>query len=426
MNRNPSLERLISPDRSDVLPSVNHPPKRIFLAGSLILLIISCAWLVLGVVDTRVKGSCILLSPQGVDNLSSSVEGRIEGLAIRPGDQVAAGQMLATLFRPEFDTRLQKAEARVAELRQRGQSAGVMIERSLQLGRSAIAREQATVAERLQTLAQRQALADKRLQAQQKLFDQGLATRQTLLAAQDQLDKLAIEQASLHSRAKQLNFQAQEEQRALNGEASQLTLQVAEAERELALLRNQQRELMQIRAPHAGTVVEVKTRNGLALPAGGDVATIEVAAAAAGSDARAAAARNPAALTALIFVRAGDGKLLHQAMSAEITPTNVKRQEFGFIRASIASVSAFPASRAAITERLGNPDVVKELTGSGVTTQIQAELVRRPDGGYAWSGAARQPPVVLSGSMCSAEIVVREQHPVEFLWPMFKKLIGVA
>ncbi|MES2349648.1 MAG: NHLP bacteriocin system secretion protein [Pseudomonadota bacterium] len=413
------MERLISPDRADVLPSVNHPPKRLFVAGALILLLLCCAWLVFGVVDTRIKGRCLLLSPQGVDNIASAVDGRVEGIAIRPGDSVAAGQLLATISRPEFDTRLRKAEARLAELRRRSDAAAPVIARSLRLGRNGVASEQATVAERLRTLTERQQLAAKRLQAQQSLFEQGLSTRQSLLLAQDQVDKLAIEQAGLQSRAKQLDFQAQEEQRNLNGESGQLALQVAEAERELAQLQLQQRELMQVRAPHAGTVIELKTRNGLALPAGGDIASIELASGGNGS-------KLPPPLSALIFVHAADGKLLQAGMSAEITPTNVKRQEFGFIRAQIGAVSAFPASREAINQRLNNPDVVKELAGDGVSTQIQSALLRRPDGNYAWSGAARQPPDVRSGSMCSAEIVVREQHPIEFVWPLIKKLTGTS
>jgi HlyD family secretion protein len=421
-NRNPSLERLISPDRADVLPSVNHPPKRIFVAGALILLMLCFAWLVFGVVDTRIKGRCLLLSPQGVDNIASAVDGRVEGIAIRPGDSVAAGQLLATISRPEFDTRLRKAEARLAELRRRSDSAAPVIARSLRLGRNGVASEQATVAERLRTLTERQQLAAKRLQAQQTLFEQGLSTRQSLLSAQDQVDKLAIEQAGLQSRAKQLDFQAQEEQRSLNGESGQLALQVAEAERELAQLQLQQRELMQVRAPHAGTVIELKTRNGLALPAGGDIASIELAGGGNGGK----GSKLPPPLSALIFVHAADGKLLQAGMSAEITPTNVKRQEFGFIRAQIGAVSAFPASREAINQRLNNPDVVKELAGDGVSTQIQSALLRRPDGNYAWSGAARQPPDVRSGSMCSAEIVVREQHPIEFVWPLIKKLTGTS
>jgi HlyD family secretion protein len=421
-NRNPSLERLISPDRADVLPSVNHPPKRLFVAGALIMLLLCCAWLVFGVVDTRIKGRCLLLSPQGVDNIASAVDGRVEGIAIRPGDSVAAGQLLATISRPEFDNRLRKAEARLAELRRRSDSAAPVIARSLRLGRNGVASEQATVAERLRTLAERQQLAAKRLQAQQTLFEQGLSTRQSLLSAQDQVDKLAIEQAGLQSRAKQLDFQAQEEQRNLNGESGQLALQVAEAERELAQLQLQQRDLMQVRAPHAGTVIELKTRNGLALPAGGDIASIELAGGGNGGN----GSKLPPPLSALIFVHAADGKLLQTGMSAEITPTNVKRQEFGFIRAQIGAVSAFPASREAINQRLNNPDVVKELAGDGVSTQIQSALLRRPDGNYAWSGAARQPPDVRSGSMCSAEIVVREQHPIEFVWPLIKKLTGTS
>jgi len=416
VNRNPSLERLISPDRTDVLPSVNHPPKGLFVAGGLILLLLSCVWLVAGVVDTRVSGRCLLLAPQGVDNISSAVDGRAEDIRIRPGDTVTAGQLLATVARPEFDTRLQKAEARLAELRRRSERVAPMIAHSLALGRANTASEQGTVAERLRTVAERQRLAAQRLQAQQKLFDQGLSTRQAMLSAQDAVDKLAIEAAALRSRASQLDFTEQEEQRKLHEEGSQLSLQVAEAEREVNLLHSQRDTLMQIHAPHAGTVIEVKTRNGQALAAGGDIASIERTSS--------GAIRPP--LVALIYVKAADGKLLQNGMSAEITPTNVKRQEFGFIRANIGAISAFPASREAINQRLNNPDVVKELAGDGVSTQVQATLVRREDGNYAWSGAARQPPEVRSGSMCSAEVVVREQHPIDFIWPLLKKLTGTS
>ena len=417
MNRNPSLERLISPDRSDVLPSVNHPPRRLFVTGAALLAVLACAWLTMGVIDTRIKGRCILLSPQGMDNLTASVEGRIDGLSIRTGERVVEGQVLATLTRPEFAARQHKAQARLDELRLRQQAAEPLIERSQRLGRGAAASELATLAERLRTGAERQQLAQKRVQSQQALFEQGLITRLSLLTAQDLLERLTIDQAALQSRSRQLSFQHQEEQRALDTESGQLAMQVTDAERELALLRNQQRELMQIRAPHAGTVIEVKTQNGTALAQGGEIVTIER------SDAQEGAS---APLVALVFVRAAEGKLLRGGMTAEITPTNVKRQEFGYIRASIATVSDFPASRAAIAQRLGNTDVAHELAGSGVATQVQATLLTRPDGAYRWSGAARLPPPVYSGSMCGAEIVVREQHPVDLLWPMLKKIAGVS
>lgn len=420
MNRNPSLERLISPDRTDVLPSVNHPPRRLFVTGTALLAVLACAWLMLGAVDTRIKGRCILLNPQGMDNLTASVEGRVDGLSIKTGERVAAGQVLATLVRPEFTARLNKAQARLEELNARRNAASPLIDRSARLGRGAAASELATLAERLRTGAERQQQAQRRVQSQQALFEQGLATRQSLLAAQDQQERLAIDQAVLQSRARQLSFQDQEEQRGLDGERGQLAMQVAEAERELALLRKQQHELMQVRAPHAGTVIEVKTQNGLALAQGGEIATIERSD---GNDTGTAPARAP--LMALVFVRAAEGKLVRGGMTAEITPTNVKRQEFGYIRANIASVADFPSSRAAIAQRLGNTDVAHELAGAGVATQLQATLLARPDGTYQWSGAARLPPTVYSGSMCGAEIVVREQHPIDLLWPMLKKIAGV-
>jgi HlyD family secretion protein len=418
LNRHSSSERLLSPDRSDALPAVSHPPKLLFLVGAMVLVLLACAWLAFGLIDTRIKGRCILVSPQGVAEISSNAEGRLEGLQVKTGDLLQAGQVIAQIRRPEFDQKLTKAAARLAELRAGKKEVDALIERSLTLERGNAMLDQRNVLSRQKTLEARLLAARDRLQAQQKLFDQGLVTRQNLLAAEQHVETLSLEQSQLASRAKQLAFQLQEEQRGLKGDAAQLTLQIEQAERELAALRGQQDNLMQIRSEFAGRVVELKAQNGMVLSIGSGIATIE----------RGVAATEGIAppLLALIFVDAADGKLLQSGMAAEITPTNVKRQEFGFIRAAIGSVSDFPASREAIGQLLQNPGAVRELTGDRVPTQVTAQLLRRSNGGYEWSGAARLPPQVRSGSMCGAEVVVRERRPIEFLWPLLKKITGVT
>ncbi len=416
-HRASSVERLISPDRADALPAVSHAPKRLFLLGSALLLATAGAWLGFGKIDTRVRGACILISPQGMADVTSNGEGRLEGLALQPGQLLSAGQALARIRRPDFEQQLATLTARVAELRAGQARAARLIQAGVSLGQGGTEREQATLAARLHTVAARLELAQRQLAGQRTLFADGLLTRQALLAAEQRVDALVQEHAQLVSRVSQLALKEQQEQRQLAGESRSLATALDLAERQLALLNEQQQQRMVLRSPFAGRVVEVKAQDGAVVTVGSNVATIERS----GANAQASGP-----LVALIFVNGSDGKLLQKGMPAEITPTNVKRQEFGFIRASIASVSDFPASRESIAQVLQNPDVVRELAGDHAPTQVQALLVPRKDGQFDWSGAARAAPTVRSGSICGAEIVVRERRPVEFVLPFLKKLAGVS
>lgn len=399
------------------MPAVSHAPKRLFLLGSALLLATAGAWLGFGKIDTRVRGACILISPQGMADVTSNGEGRLEGLALQPGQLLTAGQALARIRRPDFEQQLATLTARVAELRAGEARAGRLIQAGVSLGQGGAEREQATLAARLQTVAARLELAQRQLAGQRTLFADGLLTRQALLAAEQRVDALGQEHAQLVSRVSQLALKEQQEQRQLAGESRSLASALDLAERQLALLNEQQQQRMVLRSPFAGRVVEVKAQDGAVVAVGSNVATIERS----GADAQASGP-----LVALIFVNGSDGKLLQKGMPAEITPTNVKRQEFGFIRASIASVSDFPASRESIAQVLQNPDVVRELAGDHAPTQVQALLMPRKDGQFDWSGAARAAPTVRSGSICGAEIVVRERRPVEFVLPFLKKLAGVS
>lgn len=390
---------------------------RMAMAGGFILFAVCFAWLGFGQVETRVHGKCILLSGGGVLDVASAAEGRLAGLAIKAGDRVSKGQVVARLQRADFDQRLARAESRLEDLLQRQREGADMISRSRVLGSSGLAGEQQGAESRLDTIGRRIEQARARLGAQEKLLADGLATRQSMLAAQASLESLLLEQAALKSRSRQLSFSGAEEQRGLKLDENKLVLQVREAEREVAALRRQQDDLMVVRSQYAGTVIEVKAQDGMAMASGSPVATIEL-------EPNPASMRTP--LVAVIFADAADGKLLRTGMAAEITPSNVKRQEFGFIRATLGEVSPFPVSRAGIGQLLRNPDVARELSGDKVMTMARAGLLAADSGnGFAWSSAARNPPAVHSGAMCNADIVVRKQRPIAMVWPALKKVAGI-
>lgn len=376
-------------------------------------------WAIFGIIETRVKGRCIIISPQGVSEITSGADGRVSELRVGIGSLVEANELVAVIHRPGFEEQVRKLRERKAELSQRQAAVHELLERSRSQGRG-LARDEALMLEqRLKTLEARRELLQKRLAVQQALQQEGLVKRQNLLATEQQFTDNALEADQLRSRIKQTAFALEEELRTKQNEEAGLALQVAEAERELTALLAQERDLLQVRSPFAGRVIEIKAERGKLVSYGDGLLVIERADAVATGSA-------VLPLAALIFVPGGEGKLVRPDMNAEITPTTVKRQEFGFVRASVYAVSEFPASSDAIGQLIQNPNVVKELGGEGAPVEIFARLLTDPVQGYAWSAAAGAAPQVRSGTMCDAEVIVRSQRPYQLFWPLLKKFVGVT
>jgi HlyD family secretion protein len=408
-----------SPDRLDALPAVGHPQRWLFRVALMLLASIAVGWAAFGIVETRVVGRCIIISPSGVAEVTSSAEGRISDLRVNVGAQVAANALIATIQRPAFDEQLRKVRNRLSELRARQESVRALILRSLAQGEQISRDEAGMLEQRLKTLGARRELLAKRLDAQQRLQQEGLVTRQNLLATEQQLTENLLEADQVRSRMKQTAFFLEEDRRALQNEQAALALQAGETERELETLLAQQSDLLQVRSPYAGRVIEVKADNGKLVSFGDALVVIE-------RSVEADAGAGVLPLAALIFVPGGDGKLVQPGMSAEVTPTTVKRQEYGFVRARVERVSDFPASGEAVRQLIQNPNVVKELAGDGAPVQISAMLLTDPAQGYVWSAAAGTPPQLRSGTLCDADVIVRSQRPYQLFWPLLKKITGLV
>lgn len=99
--------------------------------------------------------------------------------------------------------------------------------------------------------------------------------------------------------------------------------------------------------------------------------------------------------------------------------------------AVVVSVSEFPATRQALMADLANADLVQRFldeTG-GAPLVVHADLVVTTDDGgeesYRWTSSSGPPTPVHAGTLCTAQVVVREQRPVELLVPGIKDAVGL-
>ncbi len=71
-----------------------------------------------------------------------------------------------------------------------------------------------------------------------------------------------------------------------------------------------------------------------------------------------------------------------------------------------------------------NSELVKKFLTQGAPSEIVVELQRAPEtkSGYRWSSTKGSEVEVYSGTLCTTEIVIREQKPITLVLTWFKEI----
>jgi HlyD family secretion protein len=397
--RKVALARLSSPDRLDVLLGISRPHTILAWIGAAILLAAFLLWGFTWPVEQKVVGRCILTSPSGIAEVTSSAAGVVGGLSVKLGDRVTANQVIGRVVRSELDDQIRHARDRLAELERRRDEISRISSRASSQGRDSSSAERRLLEAQLRLAEEKAAAIEKRLVTERELVAQGLITRRTLLDSEEAHAAAILEREQLVDRAAQSTLGYSEQQRQRERERIAIDFQVNETRRNLEASLDIERQSAPIVSIFGGRVVEIKIGNGVAVGFGTPVLLLE----------RLENTRGD--IEAAIYFPGGEGKLVATDMNAEVVPDYVKRQEFGFLRARIESVSDYPVSSPGMRLLVQNDNLVRELSESRSTIFARARLERNEKGGFAWSAAAAESPDVRPGALCRAEVKVRERPP---------------
>ena len=132
-------------------------------------------------------------------------------------------------------------------------------------------------------------------------------------------------------------------------------------------------------------------------------------------------------LEVLAYVPSSEVKNTHVGMEVQISPSTVKREEFGFMQGRVAYVGDFPSTPAALMRNFENESLVQSMMAAGPVTEVRVGLVAAPNtaSGYRWSSPRGPDVTISSGTLCSVQIVTREQRPVSLLFPVFRESLGL-
>lgn len=174
---------------------------------------------------------------------------------------------------------------------------------------------------------------------------------------------------------------------------------------ELARIVSVDGKVQTLRAEHDGTVLEVTARQGMEVAPQTALARLEP--------------NTP--LVALVYVPASETKSIRGGMEAHLLPVPLRPEEFGYLRGSVLSVARYPTSSQRVRLVLQNETLANQMTAAGPVVEVQVALLRDSDGNLLWTGAKRPPFLESGGALCSAQIQIEKNSPLQMALPTPKR-----
>jgi HlyD family secretion protein len=382
-------------------------------------------------VPLKLEGRGILLAKHalGSDSLlqvTAPATGRLSKVAVTIGSSVRMGDLLAEIDQKELGDEVASATAELARLREEDA-------RMTQLDTEE-ARSKADAEVQLERALTRSFELDRaRLSTHRRIVagDQSLKARRMVsdsdaLKSQAEADGVESSAAAAQARLHEIAYERVRDETTRRRASLKRKLAVREAETRLELLQARFVRDTRIVSPYAGKVVDLLITAHAPVQMGTTAALLRPVDTA------------PGALEAVIFVPAGLGKKIRVGDAVEVAPDTVRRQEHGFIRGEIRSVSEMPCTDQSMLAELKNPALVSSfiekyrgqvlLTIHGALRDVSSAPA---DGTHArlnrldWSSSSGAYQPVSSGTLCSASIVVERRPLIALAMPWFKGLIGI-
>ena len=421
-----ALDRAASPDDLERLMPVTGSKDWLLIVVASALVSLVVVWSFVGRVPTIVAGRGVILRPEQVRSVQTTVAGRLLSIQVRRGDPVREGDLVATIDQSDLLKRIDEHRQHLQRLESQDRLQRTAEERQLALQsrqdaleRAGLESERGTLRNNIAGGERLRSVLEDRAAATRKLVAAGLVGAAASEVSEIELDVQdnAAQIEEYASRLSQIDGQLQSidtrrdalEKQILDASLARRN-EMAHTRRNIELDTFQVRQDGSIRTQHAGTVAEITAAVGQVLPAGGRVLTLDVET----PDAR---------LVSISYFPVRDGKRIQPGMPIQVTPDPVERARFGGIVATVMSVSTAPVTREGATATVGNAEVVQTLMPDGGYIEVRARLETDAStpSGYRWS-SSRGPDLQISeGLTHSTRVTIEGRAPVTYLMPVLRE-----
>jgi HlyD family secretion protein len=487
--RDRAIEQANSPEQLDRLVRVTGPRLWLSLGAFGMLIASATAWSLMADLPTTLVGKGVLIYPNKVVAAQANTVGQILDLKVKPGDTVKKGQVIATIDQSELKQQLQLSEAKLKSLERQDQDASFIQSQreqyeqltrtqqrqSLQqnidtlrstspalqtTGIASLQRERDSLRQKLQTLQTSLPTYRLRWEKRQELFEkERIITQDVAIQAkteyegiQAQINEIEVQLKQLDAKEIETTTQASNSlDKIASLEAQLKTLdseKVGKVENDFSAATNRQKEIQEIQrtiaqlttqlqksseviSTYDGVFLEVVVKPGQRLEANSSLGSISVRTA---SD----------QLQSIVFLDQESGKKVEAALQknqaqgksklpVKITPTTVKREEYGGIKGIVERISPVSVTQAGAASLVGHPDLLKGILSEQssqvvVFTSLECKIPN-PTGAdcqqYQWAGSEGTGQQPTAGTTTTVKITIEERKPITYILPFLKNLIGI-
>jgi HlyD family secretion protein len=402
--RKAAIDKVSSPEQLDLLMRVTSPVGWLALLTVALMLCGVGVWSVLGSISDLVDGSGTLFRGERIYDVKATIGGSVLALNVRPGGLVVAGQTIARIKREV--TSAEQMQAAAEQIRASNAQVQAANDQ-LTANQVTIGKNRAMAArygEQLQTL-------ERQRQLQKQLVDQGIKAPKDLLNIERDMDSIRGQMDSLLAEARQLEARSEETKAQIRG------AQAAMASTQAGLAST-----AEVKSAESGRIVEVIKSAGDKVLEGEPLIRIER------SSSGEASQICGGDVHALIYVPAGAAGKIKKGQFVRVSPSDVKKEEYGFIFGKVESVASYPSSTVDMTEKLKNDQLVKQFMTAGPVFETRVCLAKNPSNPvnpFKWSSSLGPPKGTEAGTTCVVSIIVDEKRPYTYVIPAVRRAVGL-
>jgi HlyD family secretion protein len=422
--REAALERLSAPERLDQGLRIVGRPTWVALLALAVLVVGGLIWSVVLRVPVTVPGQGILLSPGGLLDVTADNPGRLLSFSVAVGDKVKAGTAVARLDQPEVREDLINAEAEYRDvLEERDQILKFQGRRAPTLA--------ASIAQRRQGYKDNIAFFEKQLgwlddiaKGDDVLMNKQIITRKSVLETRVEIGRAEAQRAQAQDGIRNLEFEAAKAQTDDEHERLNAELKVAAAQRKIRTVREKLDRQSVVLSPYDGTVVELKINPGEIVDRSAALFSLipDKVAEASASD-----PKTPVGpLFAVVYVPSNDGKKVRPGMNVRLSPSTVRREEYGFIEGRVRTVAEVPATAEGMYRTLKNRQLVQALAKDGAPYEVVVDLFADRDtaSGYRWSSSRGPDLSINAGTLAGSDIETMSLPVLSLVIPPLRQILG--
>ena len=428
--RKVALERLSSPEQLDQLITITTPVGWLALLVIGGLLFSAIFWGIYGSIPTKVQGQGIILKQAGIFSLQAQGGGEIMKINVEVGDVIEQGQIVARVEQKDLLEKIRTAQLDLKNLEVSFEEKRKIHEEARGIQIKELQQQEKNQHQQIKNFEiQLQAQYDFKDQQEQlkdgykKLIQEGIIGRNKVLETENEIVKiqqnintlkLDIERAKNQLNEILLEIQKIESSEAID-ELTQ-TQQIEKAKLGIRVLQNAFAENSQIVSPSQGRVLEIPRSEGDLISPGTNILLMEKIEGASGVE-------------VIVYFSPLTGKQVKKGMKAQVSPSTIKQEEFGFMEGVVSNVDAYPSTFTDIMKTVQNEGLARMLAADAAPIKVKVDLIvdSNTPSGYTWSSRNGPPITIDSGTISTVTVTAKEQPPITLVIPVLKKfLFGIG